>query len=219
MLSYTKAGLKAAITSWNRNSAPQFEAELDDIIKRGELALMRAIDFDPIRGENDTSTAALSGEVFKPSTLLTEDECWITADGERTALKKRSRAWIKMLSQTPGVPQYYCELDTERWEVGPPADDAYLITVVGQYAPDSITDGDDTNTTYFSTKMPELLYVACAIEACEFLKFWDHKSALLQEFGAKVAIFRGETPQQEATQGAEVLGNRQQANPVKAPGA
>jgi hypothetical protein len=219
MLSYTKATLKAALTSWNRNSAPEFETELDDIIMRGELDLVRAIDYDPLIGDNDTSTAASAAEVFKPSTLLHETELWVTVDGVRTPLLKRSRAWVKMCSQTPGTPKYYCELDTERWEVGPPALDAYLITVTGQYAPDSITDGDDDTTTYFSTKMPELLYLACAIQACEFLKFWGHKQALLQEFGAKVAILRGETPNQELTQGGDNVGDRITQNPMKPPGA
>lgn len=218
MLSYTKASLKAALTSWNRNSAPEFEDELDDIIQRGELALFRALDFDPLVSENDTSTSASAAEVFKPSTLIAETECWITVDGVRSPLLKRSRAWVKMCSQTAGTPLYYCELDTERWEVGPPAADAYLITVTGQYAPGSIVDGDDDGTSYFSTTMPDLLYIACAIEACEFLKFWNHKQALLQEFGGKVAIFRGETPQQELTQAGDTLGDRQQVNPAKTPG-
>ena len=218
MLSYTKATLKASLTSWNRNSAPEFEAELDDIIQRGELSLMRAIDFDPMISENDTSTAANAAEVFKPGNLISETECWITVGSTRSPLLKRSRAWVKMCSQTAGTPLYYCELDTERWEVGPPAADAYLITVTGQYAPPSIVDGNDDNTSYFSTTMPDLLYIACAIEACEFLKFWTHKAALLQEFGTKVAIFRGETPQQELTQAGDTLGERQQLNPAKPPG-
>lgn len=219
MLSYTKASLKAALTSWNRNSAPEFATELDDIIKRGELSLFRALDFDPLVTDNDTSTAANAAEVFKPENLINETECWITVSGTRTMLLKRSRAWVKLCSQTAGTPLYYCELDTERWEVGPPAADAYLITVTGNYTPDSITDGDDDNTTYFSTKVPDLLYIACAIEACEFLKFWGHKEALLQEFATKVAVFRGEAPNQELTQAGDQLGDRQQSNPVKMPGA
>jgi hypothetical protein len=218
MLSYTKATLKAALTAWNRNSAPQFEDELDDIIKRGELSLLRAIDYDPELEDNDTSTAASSEEVFKPGSLLHETELWVTVSGVRTPLRKRSRAWIKYITTTPGTPLYYCERDEERWDIAPPAADAYLVTVTGQYAPDSITDGDDDNTTYFSTTMPDLLYVACAIEACEFLKYWTHKAALLEEFGAKVAIFRGETPNQESTQAGDKLGDRQQLNPVKPPG-
>lgn len=219
MLSYTKATLKHALEVYNRNSAPEFEAELDDIIKRGELRLLKAIDFDPLISENDTSTSANAAEVFKPENLIAETECWITVGSTRTPLLKRSRAWVKMCSQTAGTPLYYCELDTERWEVGPPAADAYLITVTGQYAPDSITDGDDDTTTYFSTKMPDLLYTACAISACEFLKFWDRVATLQTQFDNDVAIFRGETPNQEHTQAGDQLGNRQQLNPAKPPGA
>lgn len=219
MLEYTKASLKAALTLWNRNSAPEFEDELDDIIKRGELRLLRALDFDPEISDNDTSTAALASEVFKPEGLISETELWVTVDGARTPLLKRSRAWVKSCSQTAGTPKYYCERDEERWDVGPPAADAYLITVTGQYAPDSITDGDDDATTYFSTTVPDLLYTACAISACEFLKFWSHKDRLEAQFANDVAIFRGETPNQELTQGGDNLSDRQQLNPAKPPGA
>lgn len=219
MLSYTKATLKEKLQSWNLNSAPEFVDELDEIIQRGELALMRAIDFDPLISENDTTTETATGEVFKPDNLLHETELWITVSGVRTPLLKRSRAWIKMCSQTAGTPKYYCELDTARWEVGPPALTLYLISVVGQYAPESIVDGDDDGTSYFSTVMPDLLYHACAIEATAFLKFWDRHDSLTQEFNTMVAIFRGETPNQENTQGGDSVAGRQQQNPAKPPGA
>jgi hypothetical protein len=219
MLSYTKGTLKEALMLWNRNSAPQFEAELDHIIRRGELALFRAIDSAPMLDQNDTSTAALSEEVFKPSNLLRETALWVTVDGTRYPLLKRSPSWIKYVSTTPGRPRYYAERDTERWHVAPPAADAYLIEVDGEYAFESITDGNDDSTSYFSTTMPDLLYTACAIEACEFLKFWDHKDKLLLEFGAKVAIFRGDNANMEKTDAEDRLGGRDQSNPVKAPGA
>jgi hypothetical protein len=218
MLSYTKATLKAKLLLWNRNSAPEYETELDEIIRSGELDLMRALDLDPLVGENDTTTSASSGEVFKPDNLLHETELWVTVASVRTPLPKRSRAWVKMMGSTPGTPLYYCELDTDRWTVGPPAADAYLIDVTGQYAPDSIVDGADSNTTWFSTVVPELLYLSCSIQANDFLKFWERKQLLLTEFAAKVAIYRGETPNNDNTQGGDSVGDRKPANPVKAPG-
>lgn len=218
MLSYTKASLKASLLAWNRNSAPEFEDNLDEIIRKGELELMRAIDFDPLITENDTSTSASAAEVFKPDNLLHETELWITVGSTRTPLLKRSRAWVKSVSQTAGTPKYYCELDETRWNVGPPAAGVYLIEVTGQYAPDSLADGDDDGTSYFSTVMPDLLYLACSIAATTFLKAWNQKTALVAEFTAKVAVLRGETPNQEYTQGGDLLGERQQANPVKGPG-
>lgn len=219
MLSYTQDTLKAALMLWNRNSAPEFEATLGEIIQKGELALMRAIDFDPVLSENDTTTTASATEVFKPGSLLDEKSIWVTVAGVRTAVLKRSRDFIKYITRTPGTPRYYAELDETRWEVAPPALDAYLLTVTGQYAPPSIMDGDGTTTSYFSTVIPDLLYIACAIEACDFLKFWDRKSNLIQDFVAKVSVFKGETSNQEATDGGDSLANRQQSNPVKGPGA
>lgn len=219
MLSYTKATLKAALTSWNRNGSPEFVLELDNIIKRGEVQLIRALDLDCQVGETDTTTAALTSEVFKPEDLIAETELWITVAGVRTMLLKRSRAWVRLMGTTAGTPLYFCELDEFRWTVGPPALAAYLIDVTGELAPESITDGDDNNTTWMSTKVPDLLYLSCAIMACEFLKFWTHKAAALEEFAAAVAIYRGETPNQTLTQAGDQLGSRQEANPAKGPGA
>lgn len=219
MLSYTKATLKEKLQSWNLASAPEFVAELDDIIKRGELSLFRAIDYAPLLSSQDTATAASTSEMFKPDTLIKETALWVTVSGVRTALVKRSPSFIKYITQTPGTPKYYAERDLTRWDVAPPSLAAYLVNVDGEYAPESIVDGDDTGTTYFSTKMPDLLYIACAIEATEFLKFWTHKAALLEEFGAKVAIFRGDTPNMQKTDVEDQLGNRDQSNPVKSPGA
>lgn len=219
MLEYTKATLKAALTAWNRNSAPEFDDELDHIIQRGELALFRALDLDPLQDENDTTSTANSDEVFKPETLLRESDVWIVVDDERLPLLKRSRSWIKYIDQTAGTPLYYCERDDQRWNIAPPAADAYLIQVSGEYAPDSITDGDDNQTTWMSTKTPDLLYLACAIEACEFLKFWAHKAQLEASYAVAVAIYRGDTPNLQKTDPEDQLGNREQANPVKPPGA
>lgn len=219
MLSYTKATLEAALTAWLRNSAPEFETNIDSIVKMGELRLIRALDLECQVSENDTATATDSGEVFKPDGLVTDHELWITVGSTRYPLLKRGRAWIRLMGQTSGSPLYYCELDETRWNVGPPADDLYLIEVVGKYAPESITDGNDDNTTWMSTTVPDLLFLACQIEACGFLKFYDRQLALLQQFTSDVAIYRGESPNQESTQGGDQLGDRQSANPQKMPGA
>lgn len=219
MLSYTKATLKAALLSWNRNSDPEFEGELDDIIKRGELNLMRALDLAPMLSSNDTTTAATTTEVFKPLNLLRETAVWIWVDDVRVPLLKRNPSFLKFQTQTDGVPEFYAEKDTTRWDVSPPADDAYLIEVDGEYAPESLVDGNDDETSYFSTTFPDLLYVACAIEATEFLKFWTHKDALLAEFTTKVAMLRGDNANMEKTDAEDIVSDRQQQNPVKAPGA
>jgi len=214
MLEYTKATLKAALTSWNENSDPEFETELDSIIQRGELRLFRDLDLETLDASNDTVTTATTGEVFKPLNLLGERGLWVTVDGATLPVLKRSRAWIRMNSSQAeeGYPVYYAEMDETRWEVSPPADDAYLITVDGTYMPASITDGSDNTTTWMSTQVPDLLERACSSEACEFLKFWGHKDAVEAEYVRKLAVYKGETKNQERTDPEDLIGDRQQKN-------
>lgn len=220
MLQYTKGTLKAALTAWNRNSAPQFVTELDHIIKRGEIGLFRSLNLAPMLSSNDTATGTASSEVFKPSNLLRERALWVTVAGVRTPVYKRDPSWIKFYSTTPGTPQYYAEKDTTRWDVAPPALVPYLITVDGEYAFESIIDGaNDDSTSYFSLTYPVELYLACCIEACEFLKFWEHKAQLVQEYGAKIAILRGDNAKNEKTEGEDQVAERVTVKPIKLPGA
>ena len=168
---------------------------------------------------NDTNTTVNASEVFKPPNLLMETALWVEDGGQLYPLEKRNPAMIRLTAAADGRPEYYCEMDETRWQLDRDADEQYVIIVDGSYAPDSITQGGDDQTTYLSTTVPDLLYLACAIQACEFLKFWDHKAALVQEFGAKVATFRGDAPKIENTDAEDVIGDRQQSNPVKLPGA
>lgn len=219
MLSFTQDSLIAALTLWNRGSSPQYVGELPAIIQRAELALMRALDLDSQHGDNDTTTTPSATEVFKPDELINEDALWVTVDGIRTALVKRSRDWCKYVTRTPGTPLFYCELDETRWEVAPPALAAYLVEVTGTYFPASIMDGDGTTVTWSSTNVPDLLFLACMIESTSFLKFMDRNAALVAEFTAKVAVFRGESPNNDHPQGADDVSSRQDNNPAKGPGA
>lgn len=216
---YTHATLKASLLSWNENADPEFESHLDEIIQRGEASLMRALDLGLTNESNDTATTASAAEVFKPLNLIAEKEVWVTVGSTTTPLLRRSPAWVRMLGSTPGTPKYYCDLDANRWNVGPPADGQYVIDVVGEYSTfPSITDGSDNQTSWFGDNVPDLLHVACSIEACEYLKFWAHKDRLLQEFGAKVAIFRGDTPNLKRADPEDKLGDRSSQNLTTPPG-
>lgn len=199
MLQYTKATLKAHLSQWTEGNGAQaddaFVAALDEIIQRGELRIYRDLDLDNLDSINDTTTAAISNEVFKPDNLVDERLVTINAAGRERLLLKRSRAWVSMhnLLGATGVPQYYCEWDEDRWAVTPTSDAPYLITVQGSYRPASITDGSDGTTTWFSTRMPDLLAGACTIEAAEFLKFWTRKAVAEAEYTAKLDGARGIT--------------------------
>ncbi len=199
MIQYTKATLKAHLTGWVESNGADadadFVAALDEIIGLGEVRLYRDLDLDSLDSSNDTTSATSSDEVFKPLNLISDRLVTINVAGQERLLLKRSRAWVAMMNTAGavGTPQYYCEWDEDRWAVAPLSLAPYLITVQGIYQPASIVDGSDGNTTWFSTRMPDLLAGACSIEAAEFLKNWSRKAVAEAEYTAKLAGARGIT--------------------------
>ncbi|HEY9464282.1 MAG TPA: hypothetical protein VIR54_14420 [Vicinamibacterales bacterium] len=205
MFQYTKATLKDNLKLWvegNGDDADDnFIDSLDEIIQRAELRLSRDLDLDNLDSVFDTTTAASASEVFKPDNLITERLLEISIAGVTHAMHKRHRAWTGAVNRAgteldtanPLFKVYYSELDETRWTVAPIPDDAYLITVHGVFRPASIVDGNDDTTTWFSTRVPDLLQLASAIEAAAMLKNWARKAAAEAEYTAKLDDVRGIT--------------------------
>jgi len=185
MLQYTKGTLKTALTSWNTNSDPDYVATLDEIIRRGELIVVRALDIENMDSVNDTTTSATVPQVWKPINMIYERVVVISVAGVTKQLRKRSRAWIELYNQdaTNGEPKYYSEFDEQRWQMAPIPNNAYLVTVHGQYLLESLADGSDGATTWMSTNIPDILFYACSIAACDFLKHYAKKADNESNFG------------------------------------
>lgn len=204
MFQYTKGTLKDSLKLWvegNGDDADDdFVTALDEIIQRGELRLSRDLDLDSLDSVLTTTTAGTVPEVFKPDNMLTERLLQISVAGRTYAMHKRHRAWIEAMNRdaeeldpAERFTIYYAEYDEDRWFLAPIPDDAYLITVHGIFRPASITDGNDDTTTWFSTRVPDLLHAACSIEAAEMLKNWARKAAQEAEYNAKLDDVRGIT--------------------------
>ncbi len=212
---YTKGTLKTKLQEWNEDNSAEFVAELDEVIKRGEFRLARLLDLEQIDSVVTATTSGTVPEVWKPENLIVDRLLLI--DPISTSKKivfRRSRAWVEMFNvdDEEGVPKYYADYDEERWFMAPIPDDAYLIYVHGLFRPASITDGNDDNTSWFSTRVPDLLYLACSIEACEYLKFWAHKSAAEAELTEKAEKFLGIAAALQRSDVEDLVGNRQNAN-------
>lgn len=228
MFQYTKATLRAALLDWNTNSNAEYVAALDDIIQRGELRLSRLLDLDNLDGVLTTTTAGTVPEVFKPANLVNERVLVLDPGAAANVqLQKRSRAWIEAMNATgaQGVPRYYGEFDTAdedsaRWFVAPIPDAAYLIFVHGNFSPASIVDGSDGTVTWFSRRVPDLLFLACSVEANEYLKYWAKKAANEAELAEKAAAFLGVAANLTRADTEDLLGQRQKQNaaPTQAQG-
>jgi hypothetical protein len=178
MLQYTQTSLHTALTLWNVNSDPDFANTLPEIVRKGEIRCARALDLDLLDSATTAVTAAGVTTVTKPATLIYERTVTINVGGVDKVLVKRGRAWVKLMnaSGTQGTPEYYCENDLTTWALAPIPLGIYTVTVQGNYLLNSIEDGPGSTVTWFSTQVPDLLYWACSIEACEFLKAWAKKA-------------------------------------------
>lgn len=190
--SYTKLTLKNHLTEWIEGNGDQadadFTAALDEMIQRGEARLYRDLDLDALDSVVQTTTAGTVTEVFKPENLISERLVVISIAGVKRTLQKRSRAWIELMNRSDVVaaPLYFGELDEDRWFLAPIPDSAYLIYVHGIYRPGSIVDGNDSNTTWLSTRFPDILAAACDIEAARKLKNWSRVAAAETEYAGKL---------------------------------
>lgn len=211
---YTKATLKEKLQSWNTNADSAFVGELDDVIMRGEFRLERLLDLEQFDSVVATATIASNPNVVKPDNLVVDRYLVIDTGAGKQPIQRRSRAWVTMYNtdDEEGVPKYYSDLNEENWFVAAIPDDAYDIDVHGLFRPVSLIDGGDDDTTWLSTRLPDLLYLACSIEANEFLKFWAHKAANEAELADKAEQFLGIAAGLQRSDVEDLVGSRQNAN-------
>jgi hypothetical protein len=215
MLQYTQTTIQSSLKIWNVNADPDFNTNLPEIIRRGELRLARFLDLDNLDTmDTSVSTAASTETVAKPSTLIAERLVEVTVAGVKTFVKKRSRAWVDNYNKAggTGTPVYYAERNETTWALAPIPAGVYVMTVHGQFTFASIMDGSSSATTWFSTQVPDLFFYACSIEACEFLKAWTKKAQNEEDFNRLGQEFVSTARNLQRADIEDIISNRQNKN-------
>lgn len=214
-LSYTQTQLHTALQVWNVNADPDFVTTLPEIVKKGEILLARTLDLDNL-DTTDTSVTLATGvqTATKPTTLINEREVTVTVAGAEYPVVKRTHGWVQLYAAgvANGTPKYYCERSETLWAFTPTPAGSYPLTIRGNYTFASIEDGAGSGTTWFSTRVPDLLYYACAIEACEFLKAWSKKAQNEADFAIRVKEFVGIAKNLQRSDIEDIVGNRMNQN-------
>lgn len=212
---YTKGTLQAALQSFLEDDSTEFVAAIPDIIRLGEARLAKRLDLDSLDSVGNAATAGDSAEVVKPDNLIVDRLIIVDLGDRKQAVHRRSRGWVELynVDGETGEPKFYSDLDEERWMVGPIPAQVWNLLVHGLYRPVSIIDGaDDDATTWFSTRVPELLLMACSIEALEFLKFWSKKNAQETAFEEQAQLFLKIAAPLQRSDIEDIVGNRQNIN-------
>lgn len=215
MLSYTQTTIQSSLQTFNVNSDPAFVANLPEIIRKGELRLARYLDLDNLDAmDTSASTAIGVVTVTKPVTLTDERLVEVTVGGVTTYVKKRSRAWVDNYNKAGGLgtPVYYAERSETTWAMAPIPAGVYGVTIHGNFTFASIMDGAAGSTTWFSTQVPDLFYLACSIEACEYLKAWAKKAQNEADFMVLGEQFTGTARNLQRSDIEDIIGDRQNKN-------
>lgn len=213
-MEFTQETLLDALQAFNEDDSEEFVDNLPTIVRLGEARLAKRLDLDSLDGIDTVETVTDSTEITKPDDLVVERLLVLSGADSKTVVHRRTRAWVELYNADGeiGTPKYYCDLDDERWLVAPAAAQVLEISVHGLYRPVSIMDGAATGTTWFSTRVPELLLLACSIDALEFLKFWSKKSAQEADFEAQASAWLKIAAPLQRVDVEDILGSRQNVN-------
>ena len=215
MLQYTQTTIQSSLQTFNVNSDPAFATNLPEIIRKGELRLARFLDLDNLDTmDTSVSTAASTVTVTKPVTLIDERVVEVTVAGVTTFVNKRSRAWVDNYNKAggTGTPKYYAERSETAWALAPIPTGVYGMTIHGNFTFASIMDGAAGATTWFSTQVPDLFYLACSIEACEYLKAWAKKAQNQDDFNKLGNEFVSTARNLQRADVEDIIGMRQNQN-------
>lgn len=170
-LAWTHTTLKQALQYWlveqtTSLGVNDFTANIDTVIKLGELKLVRDIDLDIFDTTESVNTTAADEAVTKPTGCLVPRSIHYTSSGVTVPVLPRSYDYVKDYGGV-GSPLYYAEKDTTTWILAPVSASQVTLTVRHIKRPVSIVD---TSPSWLGTNAPDALLYACLIASEEFLK-------------------------------------------------
>ena len=168
--SHTLATLTAALQQWVEEDTPEYNDNLELIIQRGELKLLRDLDLNIFDVEEDKNTASGDELLEKPADIVSPRTLSYTVSGERVFLLPKTLDYVRDYGGS-GNPLYYADLDEDSWALAPVPASTIAVKVHHIKRPESLVD--DTDGTFLSTRFGDALFYACILSAEEFLQADD----------------------------------------------
>lgn len=160
-----KQYLEVDETSFNENIPVFIRAAEEDIFRQVQLPdLMR------------TSTATfIPGNMFLPvpSDFLAPYSLAVEVDGFIQMMLSKDYSYIREVygeAGTQGIPRFYAVYNDANFIIGPTPDIDYPVELNYFFEPPSITDGDETNTTWLSINAENALLYGSLIQGYTYLK-------------------------------------------------
>lgn len=180
-ISYTYTSLVVAIKAFAEDTDPDFVANIDDFIGKGELRVLRDLDLELFESWTQVTISGGIRTVAKPTDAIEINDVWIRNPGTLKWVELPRRSFEYVLSYAPveatqGVPAYYSEFDEDDFYVVPTPDQSYSggnARVRATIRPARLSSTQDTS--WLGDNVGDLLFQAVMVEGYDFLK---HEAAM-----------------------------------------
>jgi hypothetical protein len=165
--------LTGFLQDWVESSEATMVADLDEMIRYGELRIYKSIDFAVTRLEDDpVSLVQGTAIVALPADTITVRYVTLLSGTTRTILDQKDPSFIDLYvgdRTTEGALRYYAMLDEDNLLVAPaPANSDDTLIIARTIRPAPMTASN--STTWLGDTHPELLLYSCLLEIATFQK-------------------------------------------------
>jgi len=180
-IQYTHTTLVAAMKTYAEDTDPDFVANIDDMIGKAELRILKDLDLELFEQWLNVTVSGGNRTVAKPSDVIYVNDLHVRTPAAQLWLECPRRSFEYCLLYAPsevatGIPAFYSELDTTNIYVVPTPDQSYSggnAKVRATIRPTGLLSSN--NTTWLGDNQADLLFDACMIEVWAYLK---HKAKL-----------------------------------------
>lgn len=169
------ATLIQALKNEAENDGIEFSEFLPTAVDLAEEKLFRELELPELEEDIQNTITGGTNFIIKPLNYRITDALQIKDSNNKfVTLKKKLASFIRDYwpdETATGTPKYYADKSETQFVIAPtPASTlTYILRCVKQ--PSKISQTNTTN--YFVNRCPDLLFYACMLELCKFMKAWS----------------------------------------------
>ncbi len=165
--------LKSLINSYLEVDETTFNSNVGQFVRQAEETICRQVQL-PDFIQNSTSACLPGNQLLPlPSDYLSTYYLSVIDDGMHHLLLSKDQSYIREVYPditATGRPRYFALFSEDALILGPTPDQSYTVEMSYFFFPPSITEGDDTTTTWLSINAENALLYGSLIQGYTYLK-------------------------------------------------
>lgn len=173
-MSFTYAQLKQAIQDYTENDETSFVTNLPVFIRAAEERILKNVQTSLFR--NNATATMTSGNQFLavPADFLSPFSLSFTdTNNDKNFLLFKDVNYLQDFNSDPadtGSPRYYAQFDVNNFIIAPTPDNNYSVELHYYHRPTSLTNQEESGTTWLSINAPLALLYGSLTDAYTYMK-------------------------------------------------